>query len=163
MLPVTNDTVKGHSWPNCYNHAMASSVLLVMWVGNICATDTTVVIFAEFSFVCDYIIYALGKAHIMHSIPSLGSFPNVAFETVLMFIWYMMAFLLKTCTHIFGLLFFVSCQIKHHSSFKLFVIWSWTMTKHWVKIWLFSSDVMAMKGLNNLKPSKITFVTGLVY
>ena len=109
------------------------------------------------------ILYALGKAHIMHSIPSLGSFPNVAFETVLMFIWYMMAFLLKTWTHIFWLLFFVSCQIKHHSSFKLFVIWSWTMTKHWVKIWLFSSDVMAMKGLNNLKPSKITFVTGLVY
>ena len=29
-------------------------------------------------------IYALGKAH-MHSIPSLRSFPNVAFETVPMF------------------------------------------------------------------------------
>ena len=30
-------------------------------------------------------IYALGKAH-MRSTPSLRSFPNVAFETVLMFI-----------------------------------------------------------------------------
>ena len=30
-------------------------------------------------------IYALGKAH-MHSTPSLRSFPNVAFETVLMFV-----------------------------------------------------------------------------
>ena len=57
VLPVTNDTVKCHSWPNCYKHTMASSVLLLMWVGNICATDTTVVIFAEFSFVSDYINY----------------------------------------------------------------------------------------------------------
>ena len=31
-------------------------------------------------------IYAIGKAH-MRSIPSLRSFPNVAFETVPMFVW----------------------------------------------------------------------------
>ena len=30
-------------------------------------------------------IYALGKAH-MRSTPSLGNFPNVAFETVAMFV-----------------------------------------------------------------------------
>ena len=35
-------------------------------------------------------IYALGKAH-MRSTRSLGSFPNVAFETVAMFVWLTMA------------------------------------------------------------------------
>ena len=35
-------------------------------------------------------IYVLGKAH-MCSTPSLRSFPNVAFETVPMFVWLMMA------------------------------------------------------------------------
>ena len=37
-----------------------------------------------------YGIYALGKTH-MHSTRSLRSFPNVAFETVPMFVWLTMA------------------------------------------------------------------------
>ena len=43
----------------------------------------------QFSSVQDG-IYALGKAH-MRSTPSLRSFPNVAFETVPMFVWLTMA------------------------------------------------------------------------
>ena len=43
----------------------------------------------QFSSVQDG-IYALGKAH-MHSAPSLGSFLNIAFETVPMLVWLMMA------------------------------------------------------------------------
>ena len=36
-------------------------------------------------------IYVPGKAHIIHSIPSVRSFPSVAFETVPVFVWLMMA------------------------------------------------------------------------
>ena len=36
-------------------------------------------------------IYVLGKAHNMHSTSSFISFPNIAFETILLFVWLTMA------------------------------------------------------------------------
>ena len=46
--------------------------------------------FVQFSSVQEG-MYALGKAHIMRSTPSLRSFPNVALETVPMLVWLTMA------------------------------------------------------------------------
>ena len=60
-----------------------------LWMAGLLTMNFVQFSSVRFSFVQDS-IYALGKAHI-HSTPSLRSFPNVAFESVLMFVWLTMA------------------------------------------------------------------------